>query len=259
MGKTENVDLIQSKVTDLVVQAVKLPGVHVDREQYLRAQFDKHCTPEMLDKIVAYGPHTAGVPTKTINALANSTIKHEVAVATSLSAAAGIPGGWAMLATIPADLIQFHGGLIRTAQKLAYLHDWPELFTVKGDKIDDETKNVILLFVGVMFGVQGAIAAITKLATQVEIHVGKQLAAKALTKTAYYPIIKKVVIGIGGRMNKTIFANAAAKFVPLVGAALSGGLTFFTFRPMSQRLNKHLLKVAQTKKRSLKKAQLAAD
>lgn len=259
MGKSKNAEQIQAKVTEIVAQAAKIPGVHVNREDYLRAQFDKHCTPEMLDKIVELGPHAAGVSPKTINMLANSTIKHEVALATSLSAVAGIPGGWAMLASIPADLIQFHGGLIRTAQKLAYIHDWPELFSVKGDKIDDETKNLILLFIGVMFGVQGAAAAITKLATQVEVHVGKQIAAKALTKTWYYPIVKKIVIGIGGRMNKTIFANAAAKFVPLVGAALSGGLTFFTFRPMSQRLNKHLLKVAQTKRRALKKAELVSS
>lgn len=258
MGKTEALEVVQEKVSEIVVKAAKLPGVHVNREKYLRAEFDKHCTPEMLDKIVELGPHAAGVPLKTIKQIANSSIKHEVALATTLSAAAGIPGGLAMLATIPADLIQFHGGLLRISQKLAYLHDWPELFKLDGEHIDDETKSVLILFTGVMFGVQGAAKAITKLANQIESHVAATIAGKALTKTGVYPIVKSVAKAIGIRMNKVIFANAAAKFIPLLGAALSGGLTFFSFRTMTLRLNKHLLAVQATKKRALRKAALKA-
>ncbi|MET7792138.1 hypothetical protein ABZS93_37275, partial [Streptomyces sp900116325] len=36
------------------------------------------------------------------------------------------------------------------------------------------------------------------------------------------------------------FAKSVSKAIPLVGAAVSGGLTFATFRPMSKRLKAHL-------------------
>ncbi|MEN9731321.1 MAG: hypothetical protein RL488_631 [Actinomycetota bacterium] len=253
MGNSDKTELVQTKVSELVVQAAKVPGVHVNREEYLRSQFDKHCTAEMLDKIVELGPHAAGVPTRIINSVAKSTIRHEVALASALSFAAGVPGGLAMLATIPADLIQFHGGLIRTAQKLSFIHDWPELLQAKGEKLDDETKSVLLIFIGVMYGVTSATAGIAKLAELMAANTARQLSKKALTKTFLYPIVKKVVVAIGGKMTKTIFANSVAKAVPLLGGALSGGITYVSFDKMANRLNNHLAKLQVSKKRAVKR------
>ncbi|WP_218714077.1 hypothetical protein [Arthrobacter sp. BF1] len=48
-------------------------------------------------------------------------------------------------------------------------------------------------------------------------------------------------------MTKTIFANGIAKAIPIVGAVLSGGLTFGTFLSMSKRLQKHLASLELTK------------
>ena len=41
-------------------------------------------------------------------------------------------------------------------------------------------------------------------------------------------------------MTKDIFAKGVSKAVPVVGAAVSGGLTLATFAPMAERLRKHL-------------------
>lgn len=42
-------------------------------------------------------------------------------------------------------------------------------------------------------------------------------------------------------MTKVIFAKGVGKAVPLVGAAASGGVTFAIFRPMTKRLQNHLI------------------
>lgn len=63
--------------------------------------------------------------------------------------------------------------------------------------------------------------------------VAKKVAAKALTKTWYYPIVKKIASMLGQKIVKTTFSKGVSKAVPLIGGAISGGLTFATFKPMS--------------------------
>ncbi|WP_345313471.1 hypothetical protein [Gordonia alkaliphila] len=70
--------------------------------------------------------------------------------------------------------------------------------------------------------------------------MAKQLPKQALTKGTIYPIVKKVSELLGVRMTTQIFAKGASKVVPVVGAVVSGGLTFATFKPMSKRLQGHL-------------------
>lgn len=42
------------------------------------------------------------------------------------------------------------------------------------------------------------------------------------------------------KITKQIFAKGASKSLPLVGAILSGGLTYLTFKPMSKLLKANL-------------------
>lgn len=60
-------------------------------------------------------------------------------------------------------------------------------------------------------------------------------------------MVKKVASYLGVRMTTQIFAGGVAKFVPVVGAALSGGLTLATFLPMSKKLQRHLASLELTK------------
>lgn len=41
-------------------------------------------------------------------------------------------------------------------------------------------------------------------------------------------------------MTKQIFARGVGKVVPIVGAVLSGGITYSTYRPLANRLKKYL-------------------
>ena len=255
MGTSKALSKIKIEPSEIVAAAAKIPGVHVDREHFLRAQFDKHCDEQMLVQILKVGPRAAGVPTKTINQVAKHVINHETTQVTLISAAAGLPGGLvAMLGTAAADIIQFQAALIRTSQKLAYIHDWPELFEAKGKNIDDETKDILLLFLGVMYGISSASKGIEKLAGLIAANVAKTLPQKALTKTIVYPIVKKIAHLIGARMTKQIFSSGISKAIPVAGAIISGGVTFASFKPMANRLNLHLSKMQASKQRALKKA-----
>ncbi|MFF8435284.1 hypothetical protein [Streptomyces bacillaris] len=230
----------ESRFSALLVGAARLPGVRIDREAYLRTALARHCSEDELRRAIEATPAAAGIPLTVLDRVANESIRYETAKVSMVSAAAGIPGFIALPATVPADVAQYVAHMLRIAQKLAYLYSWPDLFSVDNDDLDDATKGVLTLFFGVMFGTQSANAAVGRVAGMMSEQVAKKLPQKALTQGVVYPIVKKVAGYLGVEMTKQTFAKSVSKAVPLVGAAVSGGLTFATFRPMSRRLKTHL-------------------
>ena len=234
----------QISFTTVIESAAKLPLVHVNREDFLTRNLSKMCTPEQLQKALVDGTLNAGIPISILDSLANAIINAETLKVTSISAAAGIPGGWAMAATIPADLAQFYAFIIRIAQELAYIYGWTEIST-ESEELDDATQSQLLLFIGVMSGVKMAENAVGKLFGEVAMKsVAKKVASKALTKGWIYPLVKKIAGMLGQKMTKAIFAKGVSQAVPVVGAVISGGLTLASFKPMAVKLKKHLSKLA---------------
>lgn len=246
MATPNEVENPGTKFTQILDAAAKLPGVRINREQYLRSAFKRHCSEEQIEAAVRTSPAVAGIPMNIITEAANTSIKYETSKVTGLSTVAGIPGGLAMIGTVPADLVQYMGHMLRIAQKLAYIYSWPDLFD-DGEDLDEATESVLTLFVGVMFGVQIAQGGVAKLAGMIAANVAKKLPQQALTKGLIYPIVKKVAGYIGVAMTKKMFASGIAKAIPLVGAVFSGGLTLGTFLPMSKRLQRHLASLELTK------------
>jgi len=111
-------------VTSVIESASKLPFVHINREEFIVKNLSKLCTAEQLQKAIKEGTLRAGIPITILDSVANSVINAETIKVTSISAAAGLPGGFAMAASIPADLAQFYGFVIRIAQELAYIYGW---------------------------------------------------------------------------------------------------------------------------------------
>lgn len=234
----------QISFTSIIESSAKLPLVHVDRAKFLTGNLSKFCTPSQVQKAIDEGTLHAGIPIETLDSLANAVINSETIKVTLISTAAGMPGGWAMAATIPADLAQFYGFVIRIAQELAYIYGWDEMFSESKD-LDVNTESQLILFIGVMSGVSAANKIVTKLFGETAIKaVAKKVAAQTLTKTWYYPIVKKIAALLGQRMVKSTFASGVSKAVPLIGGAVSGGLTLATFKPMALRLRNHFSKMA---------------
>ncbi len=228
----------------VIESAAKLPLVRIDRESFLSKNLKMLCTQPQLQKALSEGTLHAGIPISTLDSLANAIINAETLKVTAISAAAGIPGGIAMAATIPADLAQFYGFVIRVAQELAYIYGWNELFS-ESTELDAGTETQLILFIGVMSGVGAANKVVGKMFGETAMRAfAKKVAAKALTKTWYYPVVKKIAAMLGQKMVKATFAKGVSKAVPLLGGAISGGLTLASFKPMAHRLKKHLSTMA---------------
>jgi len=221
--------------------AMTLPGIKISRESFLRKELSKYFDGDIVEKAIKTNPAQAGIKVEQLEKIAKASINFETGKVTALSATAGLPGGWAMAAALPADIAQLFGHIIRILQKLVYLYGWQEMFRSDDDGLDDAISNQLTLFIGVMFGVNAANVTITKLALLAATQVEKTLVQKALTKGTMYPIVKRIATAIGIKMTKKVFAKGVGKIIPVVGAVISGGVTYLIFRPMAKRLQKHLI------------------
>lgn len=224
-------------IEDIIVLAIKTPGVHITRANFLKKEFFKNYPQEVIDKAIETTPAQAGIPSNEIDKIADEIIKFERNCVSGISAALGAPGGWAMAATIPADIVQYYGYTLRATQKLLYLYGFPEIDSdEEGLQLDSQTVNQIILCLGVMNGVAGANNAIKGMAKALAVGVEKKLLNTALTKGTFYPLVKAIAKWFGVKMTKTIFAGFFKKAIPIVGGVVGGGITFFSFKPCCFRL-----------------------
>lgn len=215
--------------------SLNLPGVKINRNDYLKDVFKSYGDESQLVNKRPIDVFNEDI----VDKVARASINGHLMAVTGTSAAAGIPGGFAMLGTIPADMAQYYYHVLVIAQKLGYIYGWPNLLDEK-QQFSEASRNVITLFVGVMMGAQAANKAVSEVAVELSKQVAKRLPQQALTKTAYYPIIKQIGKWIGMKVTKESFAKGASKTIPILGGVLSGGLTFFTFKPMAGKLQKKL-------------------
>ena len=227
-------------VSKIMARAASLTGVKIDRGVFLRTELKKHCPEIDANLAVETTPLEAGVSPADIDSLALEVIDYETKKCAAISFLAGIPGGVAMAGTIPADLAQYFGHVMRVEQKLAYLYGW-QSFLNEDDEVDDETVTRLIVLMGVMLEVGGVANSITKFAaTAAQQSVAKQIQRQALTKTFFYNPMKKVLHFLGVNLTKQTFAKGASKIVPIVGGFVSGGITYASFRPGAERLRRYL-------------------
>ena len=226
---------------DIILLALKVPGVKIDRAKFLQKEFFKNHPQEVIDVALASTPAQAGISLEEINKIADEVIKFERNAVSGISLALGIPGGVAMAATIPADIAQYYGYMLRATQKLMYLYGFPEIDTsVEGEKFDSETLNILIVCLGVMYGVAGANNAIKAMAKALACGVEKKLINTALTKGTIYPIVKSVSKWFGVRMTKEVFAGFFKKAIPVVGGVIGSGITYVSFKPCCDKLKSAL-------------------
>jgi len=229
---------------EFLQKVVRLRGVRVDRAQFLRAELHKRGTaPAAIEQSIAETPVAGGITPAMLDEIALASIRFETRKSSALSFASGLPGGIALLASVPADITQFYVHAFRVMQKLAYVYGWQSLLD-DADDIDDETLGKLVLLLGVMMGVGAASGVVTNFAANVaRPAVEKQIARVALTKTAWYGPMKQVLRVVGVKVTKQTFAKTVAKSVPLLGGAVSGGMTMLLLDRQSKRLMLHLREI----------------
>lgn len=213
---------------------LKMPGIKVNRQDFFRRVFPKEDIGRLLDigPVAYFGK--AELDRKALERIKQLTLK-----SSAMSFAAGIPGGLAIAATLPADTAQFYTLALRLAQELGYLYGREDLWLGKenGDKKGRET---LILYLGAMLGVSGTGAMLRTLSSRLSERALERIPKKTLEETIYYPLIRKIVRLFGVKLSKSGFARGVSKAVPILGGAVSGGITYTTMKPMAQRLQKML-------------------
>ena len=234
----------EQRALEFLAKVVRVPGVRVNREEFLRQELRKlRMGDDAIARAIDSNPLLAGVALTEIDRLAEEAISYEMNKSAAISFVAGIPGGFAMLGTIPADLMQYYVHALRIMQKLAYLYGWGELLP-DGRDADDDTLGVLTVFFGVMLGVGGAAQSLTAFArvaakTAYQNHATK----RALMSITWYPVVKHSLRLIGINITKSTAAKGFSKIVPVIGGFVSSGLTFMALQSQSALLKGHLREI----------------
>ena len=228
-------------IEDVIIIGLRIPGIRIDRAAFLRAELKKNYPEETIVDAIVFNPAHAGISVPEIDKIADQVIAFEQNQVSGISAALGMPGGIAMAATIPADMAQYYGYMLRAAQKLMYLYGFPEINVNENNQVfDSETLNILTLCIGVMYGVAGANTALRSLARGLATGVEKKILNTALTKGTIYPIVKSVARMFSKKMTKEVFAGFFKKAIPVVGGVIGGAITYVSFKPCCDKLKASL-------------------
>lgn len=224
----------------IMQRAASLKVVKINRGDFLRSEIKKRFPEIDADFAVETTPAETGIAPEDLDRMAIDVIDLETKKCAGLSFLAGIPGGLAMVGTVPADLAQYFAHVMRIEQKLAYIYGW-QTFLNEEDEVDDETVVKLVVLMGVMMQVGGAANAVTTFAANTaRAGIEKAIQKQALTKTFWYNPMKKVLRYLGVNLTKQTFAKTASKVVPVIGGAISGGMTYMAYKPGAERLRRYL-------------------
>lgn len=101
---------------DALTAAMKIPLAKVSRDKFLRKELIKYYPEEVVQLAIDKNPAYAGIPRWSVNKIAKEVISYETNKVSGLSFFAGLPGGVAMIGTIPADFAQYFGFMLRVMQ-----------------------------------------------------------------------------------------------------------------------------------------------
>lgn len=224
---------------DVLSVALRMPGIQVHRDEFLKAAFAPYGTQEQVELLTTKRPIEV-YSQRTLNKVAHGVIQKYTVLATAASTVAGLPGGWGMAISIPADMAQFYVNLLRVTQELAYIYGYQDLANGEG-KLDQDAQTTLTVFVAVAMGIDGAEELLRKTAKVAAEKWAKKVTAMALTKTNWYPIVKKVASYIGIKITKKTTGKVVGKAIPVIGGAISGTMTYVSFKPMTKRLKSKLI------------------
>ncbi len=220
---------------------LKMPGAKINREYFLRKTFKdlsvadlKICIDESPVKVV----NLAKIEKK-----ANSIINAHTTKVSAISTISGIPGGFAMLATIPADLANYYYHVVAVGQKLGYLYGFPDMVDNSGNLTEDG-KIMLTAFIGVMNKVEMANELIKKLAVELGKKISEEtatrVASKLLSKQFLAQGVEVIARKLGAQISSKTVSRSVTKTIPIISGFICGGITLATFKPQAKRLHMSL-------------------
>lgn len=236
VSEQEGIDLSESPLMSILDNVMKIPGVKINRTAFLMETYHLSAQ-DVENKSIS-----EMITLEQMDKAAKKFITANVTQSSAAAFALGLPGGFAIAATIPADIMQNFAFSIRLAQQLAYIYGFNNLFT-ENNEVNDETRYTFIAFLGVMFAVSGSGTVLRAMAPNVGKYVAKQTMKATLTKTAWYPMLKKISGIVSSKaLTKKSLSSFAAKAIPVAGGVFSAGINVATMIPMANRLKNELRK-----------------
>ena len=225
---------------EVIAQAIRLPGTSVNRADFLTEVLRGKFAPVIVHAACQTTPAKAGLTDRQIEKIAKKSLGKDGRRTTALSFAAGIPGGVAGAVTIPADLVQFYGYLIRAIQKLTYLYGWRDLAHIEAGVPDRAASGALVVMLGVMAGNEQANAVLARLARLRAAGASDQTLRTVFTEQALADDLRRISDDLTMRMAKRLGGQVAGKAIPIVGGIVSGVITGSGFDEMAKQLLKQL-------------------
>ena len=246
---SEIMEKLRSSLTaeKILLAAMKVPGVRIDRDRFLRRELTLFFTDDAVERAVACNPAAAGIPKEKINGIAQGLINREANQVTGFSVLASLPGAAvpaAVAGAVTADIVAYFSHVLRVIQELAYLYGFEDFGLNEEDPddggIDPDKMDQIMVFLGVMFGIRGSGPVLEKLANFMAKHTAKKLVKQTLKKSVVIPGTEKIIAGIGIKLTKQMLADAVASAIPVAGSVVSGLLMYTLFKPRCMKLKRKL-------------------
>lgn len=219
---------MDSVLLPIINGAMKVPGVKVNREEFLEKELKGKVPDKMIEDALVYGTKKAGIPIELIEKMAKNTINSKALLTVTASFLSGMPGGLiGLLGGSSADVIQYYANFFNLAQKLMYLYGYQDI-----NELDSSQEDVMIVVLGVASGVEVANAFLKKVLNETAV----KLQEKAIANQVLIILGKKSATRISEEQIAKIFGKA----VPIIGGLISGIISASTFKPMAKRLNKSL-------------------
>lgn len=227
---------MDSVLLPIINGAMKVPGVKVNREEFLEKELKGKVSDKMIEDALVYGTKKAGIPIELIEKMAKNTINSKALLTVTASFLSGMPGGLiGLLGGSSADVIQYYANFFNLAQKLMYLYGYQDI-----NELDSSQEDVMIVVLGVASGVEVANAFLKKVLNETAV----KLQEKAIANQGSKIIANQVLIILGKksatRISEEQIAKIFGKAVPIIGGLVSGIISASTFKPMAKRLNKSL-------------------
>lgn len=220
---------------------LKMPGAKINREAYLCKTFS-HLSDSEIRRCIAESP-TNVVPQAVIENVASNVIRSHTAKATAISTISGIPGGLAMLATVPADLANYYFHVVAVGQKLGYLYGFPDMVDDYG-QLTPEGEIMLTAFIGVMNKVEVAKELVMKIAIETAKRMTGETAIRVAGNILSKQFIAQAIEAISTKLGAQIAAKGVGrgiyKAIPFLSGAICGTITYATFKPQAKRLHEVL-------------------
>ncbi len=225
---TENTE---SNLWNSLFQKILLiPTATVNRDKYLAKVLEGHCPEYLMQSAIINGPRFI-LSEEPFEALVSTLIKKEKNKATAFSFGNVFWGGWALAVSLPADLVQYYACLVILAQKMAYLYGCKNLCDSNG-KIGKDGVDFLTICIGIAIGVKDLQSSLA-----VTLETLGSPALTIVSKSSVATTMMGEIAGdIGLKITEESSSSALGKMIPVIGAVVSGGMTYLSISKAAERL-----------------------